>query len=483
MPVSRSSPRARSPSAPCRSSRCASRTSASSAGSCTPRPSTAGRSGRRSGRRAGRTGMVAAGYRAIDALRLEKGYRVWSSDITPDETPFEAGPRVRRRARQGARVHRARRARRGEGRRPAEAAALPRPRRPALGLPRQRAGPGRWRDRRAGHLGRLRLRGRAVDRVRLPAARPGGDRDARRGRGLRRVDRLRGRPRAALRPRRCEDQGMTDESGRRRRCGAPRRLADLRAAPVATPPMPWRSSISGATSVIETKPDRTFVTQADTAIERTIRGLITATYPGPRPRRRGVRHRSRDRHRPLVHRPDRRHPQLHARRPVVRHAARGRGGRRDRGRGHERPGDGRALVRAARRRHVGGRVGRSDGGAAAPGRRLARRGDRGRADPLLVAVRHRGESGLAPGFPALVRSAWRDRGFGDFWGYALVAEGAAEAMVEVGPNSWDLAAPSIVVEEAGGRMTDIRGERTIHGGSALATNGILHDEIVARLRG
>ena len=92
-------------------------------------------------------------------------------------------------------------------------------------------------------------------------------------------------------------------------------------------------------------------------------------------------------------------------------------------------------------------------------------------------------SGAAPGFAALVRSAWRDRGFGDFWGYALVAEGAAEAMVEVGPNSWDLAAPSIVVEEAGGRMTDIRGERTIHGGTALATNGILHDEIVARLRG
>ncbi|MBI3747405.1 MAG: aminomethyl transferase family protein, partial [Chloroflexi bacterium] len=41
---------------------------------------------------AGRShGLVAGGYRAIDALRLEKGYRVWSSDITPDETPFEAG--------------------------------------------------------------------------------------------------------------------------------------------------------------------------------------------------------------------------------------------------------------------------------------------------------------------------------------------------------------------------------------------------------
>ena len=36
-------------------------------------------------------GMVAGGYRAIDALRIEKGYRVWSSDITPDETPYEAG--------------------------------------------------------------------------------------------------------------------------------------------------------------------------------------------------------------------------------------------------------------------------------------------------------------------------------------------------------------------------------------------------------
>ena len=92
-------------------------------------------------------------------------------------------------------------------------------------------------------------------------------------------------------------------------------------------------------------------------------------------------------------------------------------------------------------------------------------------------------SGEAPGFDALVRSAWRDRGFGDFWGYALVAEGAAEAMIEVGPNSWDLAAPSIVVEEAGGRMTDIRGVRSIHTGTALATNGLLHDHVIRGPRG
>ena len=53
--------------------------------------------------------------------------------------------------------------------------------------------------------------------------------------------------------------------------------------------------------------------------------------------------------------------------------------------------------------------------------------------------------------------------------------------MEVGPKSWDLAAPSIIVEEAGGRMTDIHGARTVHGGSALATNGLLHDEILHRL--
>jgi len=55
--------------------------------------------------------------------------------------------------------------------------------------------------------------------------------------------------------------------------------------------------------------------------------------------------------------------------------------------------------------------------------------------------------------------------------------------VEVGPKSWDLAAPLVIVEEAGGRLTDVDGRRTIHSGSALATNGQLHDEILARLRG
>ena len=92
-------------------------------------------------------------------------------------------------------------------------------------------------------------------------------------------------------------------------------------------------------------------------------------------------------------------------------------------------------------------------------------------------------SGKAPGFGALVTDTWRDRGFGDFWGYTLVAEGAAEAMVEADLHAWDMAGPMVVVEEAGGRVTSLAGTRSIHERSAVASNGILHDEILARLRG
>jgi histidinol-phosphatase len=92
------------------------------------------------------------------------------------------------------------------------------------------------------------------------------------------------------------------------------------------------------------------------------------------------------------------------------------------------------------------------------------------------------KSGRAPGFRSLLGDVWRERGFGDFWGYALVAEGAAEAMVEVDVQTWDLAAPLVIVEEAGGRLTDLAGARRIDGLEVLASNGILHDELLTRLR-
>jgi histidinol-phosphatase len=80
-------------------------------------------------------------------------------------------------------------------------------------------------------------------------------------------------------------------------------------------------------------------------------------------------------------------------------------------------------------------------------------------------------------------AAWRTRGFGDFWGYMLVAEGAAEAMIETGAHPWDWAAPLVIVEEAGGRFTTASGERRIDGPSAVATNGLIHNDLLRRLGG
>ena len=92
-------------------------------------------------------------------------------------------------------------------------------------------------------------------------------------------------------------------------------------------------------------------------------------------------------------------------------------------------------------------------------------------------------SGEMPGYDAVMDAAWRTRGFGDFWGYMLVAEGAAEAMLETGAHPWDWAAPLVIVEEAGGKFTTATGERAIDGASAVATNGLIHDELLRRLAG
>jgi histidinol-phosphatase len=92
-------------------------------------------------------------------------------------------------------------------------------------------------------------------------------------------------------------------------------------------------------------------------------------------------------------------------------------------------------------------------------------------------------SGRLPGLRELLSSAWRERGFGDFWSYTLVAEGAAEVMAEVEIKPWDAAAPFLLVEEAGGRATDIDGNRSIRGTTFIATNGRLHDEVLRVLSG
>ncbi len=103
------------------------------------------------------------------------------------------------------------------------------------------------------------------------------------------------------------------------------------------------------------------------------------------------------------------------------------------------------------------------------------------AQLLYGSRRENVASGLMPGFDATIAASWRDRGFGDFWGYALVAEGAAEAMIECGMHTWDVAAPLVLIEEAGGRVTDVTGARRIDAPSFVGSNGHLHDELLRRL--
>jgi histidinol-phosphatase len=80
---------------------------------------------------------------------------------------------------------------------------------------------------------------------------------------------------------------------------------------------------------------------------------------------------------------------------------------------------------------------------------------------------------------ALASRCGRTRGLGDFWAYMLVAEGAIEIGLDPVVSLWDLAAPQLIVEEAGGRFTDLGGVRTANGGDAIASNGVLHDAALA----
>jgi histidinol-phosphatase len=85
------------------------------------------------------------------------------------------------------------------------------------------------------------------------------------------------------------------------------------------------------------------------------------------------------------------------------------------------------------------------------------------------------------GLLELSRTVWRTRAFGDFWSHVLVAEGAVDISCEPEVSLWDLAALQVVVEEAGGRFTDLAGAPRADGGSVVCSNGTLHDEVLAAL--
>jgi histidinol-phosphatase len=82
---------------------------------------------------------------------------------------------------------------------------------------------------------------------------------------------------------------------------------------------------------------------------------------------------------------------------------------------------------------------------------------------------------------ALSRIVWRDRAYGDVWAYTLLAEGLIEVVAEFGVHPYDVAALVPIVEEAGGRFTAAEGGDVLWDGSAVATNGAVHDEVLGLL--
>jgi len=89
--------------------------------------------------------------------------------------------------------------------------------------------------------------------------------------------------------------------------------------------------------------------------------------------------------------------------------------------------------------------------------------------------------GLLPAFLDLTRDVWRTRAFGDFWSYMMVAEGIVEVATEPDLQIYDMAALATIVEEAGGMFTSLAGVRGPFGGNAVATNGLVHADVLKRL--
>ena len=123
-------------------------------------------------------------------------------------------------------------------------------------------------------------------------------------------------------------------------------------------------------------------------------------------------------------------------------------------------------------------------GAFRDGRRLAVSRVRSLAQALLLHGNLRsGERGPPAGLAGLMRRVERTRGFGDFYQHMLVAEGAAEIAIDPAMHPCDIAALQVVVEEAGGRATALSGARSIYATSLVSSNGLLHDAALQALGG
>jgi histidinol-phosphatase len=120
-------------------------------------------------------------------------------------------------------------------------------------------------------------------------------------------------------------------------------------------------------------------------------------------------------------------------------------------------------------------------GAAARRLSVSSVADLGSASLSFASLSGWAHRGLRDRFLDLTDTVWRVRGYGDFWSYCLLAEGALDIATEPAVSVWDLAALDVLVREAGGMFTDLSGAAGPHGGSALATNGLLHEQVLASL--
>lgn len=93
------------------------------------------------------------------------------------------------------------------------------------------------------------------------------------------------------------------------------------------------------------------------------------------------------------------------------------------------------------------------------------------------------DRGAAAGLRTLTDGTWRQRAYGDFWSHMMVAEGVVDIAAEPQLESYDMAALVPIVQEAGGLLTAFDGGSAIGGGSAVTTNGLLHEEVLGLLKG
>lgn len=138
-----------------------------------------------------------------------------------------------------------------------------------------------------------------------------------------------------------------------------------------------------------------------------------------------------------------------------------------------------------RRWWAGTGLGAFTGFGSAAARKLSVSGvsDLGSASLSFSSLSGWADLGRRDRFLELTDSVWRVRAYGDFFSYCLVAEGAVDVAAEPEVKLWDLAPLDVLVREAGGVFTNLDGRPGPHGGNAVASNGLLHEQVLASLSG